>query len=337
MVLLLLALGCGLVASIGISQVIERRNQAAAPAGETEPIYVALKDIKINEPLSAQNLKLEEWPKEKVPSDAVRDIKDIEGQRAGSTILSGEPLRKAKFAMDKRIDEIPPGYRVVAVPADPVSATGYLLQPGDRVDVLVYVNRNAINGVNQSGTKTILQDVRVFAVNEQWRPSEDKSDPIAAKTVSLLVTPAQAEVVTLACEMGRVRLVLRNPDDDQVAETTGTEATDLFSGVSSGGDRGKEWGSHSKASDKSAASSVLGWLQHQSKPEVSQPPAGEPQERFTMELLKGDELSRVEFSRSGKDGRWSSAGSDMPAGATSVPAPSASEPGSAQPGSGDDS
>ena len=110
LILLLLALGCGLVASIGISQVLDRRNHDAEPAVEKEPIYVALKDIKVNDPIvTDKNVKLEEWPKDRIPSDAVRDPKDYQNQRAGGIILAGEPIRKAKFAIDNRIAEIPKG------------------------------------------------------------------------------------------------------------------------------------------------------------------------------------------------------------------------------------
>ena len=219
LMLLLLALGCGLVASIGISQVMDARNKNAAPPVEREPILVALKDIKANELLSEKNLKLEEWPKDKIPSDAFRDLKEVQGQHAGGIILADEPLRKAKFAVDHRIDDIPKGYRVVAVSADAVSATGNLLQPGDRVDVVVAVKHNS--GTSTQVAKTILQDIKVFAVNEQYRAaSADKSDDsIVAKTVSLLVTPTQAETIALASEMGKIRLMLRHPDDDAVAET----------------------------------------------------------------------------------------------------------------------
>jgi len=100
LILLLLALGCGLVASIGISQVINR-NREAAPV-ETEAILVALKDIKVNDLLDDKNLRQEEWPKEKIPADAVRTLKDVEHQRAGTKIFAGEPIRKAKFAVDQR-------------------------------------------------------------------------------------------------------------------------------------------------------------------------------------------------------------------------------------------
>jgi pilus assembly protein CpaB len=290
LMLLLLALGCGLVASIGISQVIESRNRAAQPTMEKEPIYVAMQDIKVNQPLTPQIVTQEEWPKEKIPADAIRDIKEIQGQRSGTTILAGEPLRKAKFAMDKRIDEIPSGYRVVAVPADAVSAAGYLLQPGDRVDVLMYVDAtNAKSGVQQSLTKTILQDVRIFAVNEQWRPAEDKSnESITAKTVSLLVTPEQAEKMMQATEMGKIRLVLRNPDDPQVAETNGTDAAELLTGVSSG-DRTKEWGVKKKPAGEGNAK--------------EQPPENN-QEHFVMHMVRGGELVQVDMTRNGEGTIW---------------------------------
>ncbi len=291
LMLLLLALGCGLVASIGISQVIESRNRAAQPAVEKEPIYVATQDIKVNQPLTPQIVTLEEWPKEKIPADAIRDLKEIQGQRSGTTILAGEPLRKAKFAMDKRIDEIPAGYRVVAVPADAVSAAGYLLQPGDRVDVLMYVDaQNPKSGVQQSITKTILQDVRIFAVNEQWRPAEDKSnESITAKTVSLLVTPEQAEKMMQATEMGKIRLVLRNPDDPQVAETNGTDASELLSGMSSA-DRNKEWGVKKKPNGEGSR-------------EAKQEPE-DTSEHFLMNIVRGGELAQVDMSRSGSTSIW---------------------------------
>lgn len=319
LILLLLALGCGLVASIGISEVMSNRNQAA-PVVETDKILVAKQDIKVNEPLSDKNTQAEDWPKEKIPVDAVHDFKELDGQRAGGSILVGEPIRKAKFAVDKRIEEIPHGYRVVAVQADAVSATGNLLQPGDRVDVVVSVKHaNAVQG-NSQIAKTILQNVRVFAVNEQWRPAEgkDKSDDsITARTVSLLVTPDEAETIALASDLGRIRLILRNPDDDQFAETEGTEENEIFLG-------------HSKGNHKEGGASpngILSWLKNQQQPQAQLAPAPDPEERFTMDVLKGDEMSHVEFTRHGTDGRWRSNAPDASGAVTpAVSVPPATQP-----------
>jgi pilus assembly protein CpaB len=332
LILLLLALGCGLVASIGISQVLDRRNHDNEPAVEKEPIFVATKDIKVNEPLvTDKNVKLEDWPKDRIPSDAIRDPKDYLNQRAGGTILAGEPVRKAKFAIDNRIAEIPKGYRVEAVQSDAVSATGNLLQPGDRVDVLLTV-KNAGTTSHQFA-KTILQDVRVFAVNEQWRPFEGKKDDesISAKTVSLLLTPAQAQVIYLAEAMGRIRLVLRNPDDNEVSSTAGTDAEAILQG-NLAGDRNKEFGEG--AADKSDdGNSILKWLSNQktatpATTAAAPAPAPDPTESFTMDVYNGGELHRVELFRKDRDSRWFSNadGSSGSAGSFKAPAEAASVP-----------
>ena len=70
LILLVLALGCGLVASIGISQVLQRQDQT--PAGDTAPVWVVMMDIKRSDPLTMQNLKLEQWPKDKIPAGAAQ-------------------------------------------------------------------------------------------------------------------------------------------------------------------------------------------------------------------------------------------------------------------------
>ena len=67
MVLILIALGCGLVASIAISQVMERGANSGNAALETVQIYVATTDIDANDQLSAENVRVEDWPKSKVP------------------------------------------------------------------------------------------------------------------------------------------------------------------------------------------------------------------------------------------------------------------------------
>ena len=230
-VLLILALGCGLVASIGISQIIEQnKNPGSAPV-ETEAILVAMKPIAGQEQLKSDNIKLEQWPKKLIPKGALTRIEDVEGRRIKYSIAPGEPILQNKLVgeQDKRATvEVPPGYRLVAVHADAVSAVGNLVQPGDRVDVLVYLKN--FHGPQQAGATTILQDIKVFAVNDQWRPADDKgTDAVAVKNVALLVTPEQAEKVTLATELGKVKLVLRSPDDNlKVEGGEGTTSKDLF-------------------------------------------------------------------------------------------------------------
>jgi hypothetical protein len=75
---------------------------------------------------------------------------------------------------------------------------------------------------------TFLQNVKVFAVDDIFRREGDGEQSVAAKTISLVVTPDQAELVTHATELGTIKLVFRNPEDDAVADTSGATADQLF-------------------------------------------------------------------------------------------------------------
>src|SRR5262245_9444705 len=111
-VLLALALGCGLVASIGISQYMDARNRGAGD-GERQPVFVAMADINPNEELTAQNIKLEEWPKAIVPAGALTKLEEVEGQRCRVKVYAGEPILSSKLlGADESIGaakDIPPG------------------------------------------------------------------------------------------------------------------------------------------------------------------------------------------------------------------------------------
>ena len=90
LVLLAIALGCGLVASIAISQVIDSNNKNQV-AVETTPIYVAMQNINLGDPVDDSMVSLQEWPKDKVPVGAITTWEDIEDRRPRTAIFQGEP------------------------------------------------------------------------------------------------------------------------------------------------------------------------------------------------------------------------------------------------------
>ena len=98
MVLILIALGCGLVASIAISQVMERGANSGNAALETVQIYVATTDIDVNEQLTAANVRVEDWPKSKIPEGAIVNFEEINEQFARVRLYEGEPILQAKLA-----------------------------------------------------------------------------------------------------------------------------------------------------------------------------------------------------------------------------------------------
>lgn len=307
--LLAVALGCGLVASIGISQLMDTRSQSA-DVGERQPVYVAMADINAADELTAQNVKVEEWPKAITPAGALTKLEDVEGKRCRVKIYAGEPILASKLlGADETLGaakEIPAGYRVAHVTVDGAVGSNNLILPGDRVDVLVFRNTSA-NDMHATASKIVLQDIKVFAVNthtetEFSQTKADQNEPITARTIALLVTPRQAEILHAATEMaGAIRLVLRNPDDDSHYVSEGATISDIF------GPEDKTGRDSEKTSDtqSSPAAALTDWLKGQ---KGATPPAQPPVPGFPivaaapsskMVVLYGSEVMEVEIPADG--------------------------------------
>ena len=76
--LLALAGGCGIVASIGISQVLDSHQTQLMV--ETKPIYVALHNINLGDPIDVSMVSFQDWPKDKIPRGAIAQLEDLEGK-----------------------------------------------------------------------------------------------------------------------------------------------------------------------------------------------------------------------------------------------------------------
>ena len=188
-ILIIIALGCGLVASIGISEVL-KQGVSAGPAVETEPILVAAMDIDIGTKLDVHNVKVEQWPKGKIPAEGLKALDDAQDLFTSTRLYAGEPILSKKL-MDSNDPsatiKIPDGYVVIPVKVELDTVIG-LIQPGDLVDVMVFLRQGP--EIPRTDTYTILRMVRLFAVNSQTaRVVDEKGHEVSAKTVSLLVKP----------------------------------------------------------------------------------------------------------------------------------------------------
>lgn len=300
-ILLVLALGCGLVASIGINQVLANRGPSVVvDTGETEPIFVTMVDVEMGQPLTAEMVKVEDWPKDKVPVGAISQISELEDRRARTKLYTGEPILDAKLLGAGESGAgpahlIPAGHRVVAVRVDSVSSGSSLILPGDRVDVLVHLVANQGKGIPETITRTILQDIKVFAVNEQYtRDAQDADEvSIAAKTIALLVKPDQAEMVTLASEMGEIRLVMRGAEDEIVDGAQGITMQQLLTGESGKSDRD---GENLLEDPEGSGDDLNEFLLAQQNPAPLEQPS---EDAWTMIVLEGQDARKLEFREDG--------------------------------------
>ena len=234
MILIGIALGCGLVASIGISQVMDNRPEnAGIPEMEMVSIYVAKKEIKVGEIIQEKMISLEEWPADRAPASVITELEKVVNRRSRQQIFVGEPILVGKLIgeNEKAVDaaeRIRPGFRAVTVLVNEAVAVGNLLKPGDSVDVLVYLREGA--EIPQTTMKTILEQVRVFAINDTMdRIEGNNGTTIKAKTVTLEVKPSQVELITLADAIGRIRLSARRPDDESNSNSEGATPSCLLS------------------------------------------------------------------------------------------------------------
>lgn len=289
LILLLLALGCGLIAAIGVAQAVATLGGSQpAETGDEGPVAVAIADIGQGDSIRKEVVRIEQWPIDKIPEGAITKLEDLEERRARGRIVSGMLIHdkhltaKGVGGENEAAIQIKPGYRVVAVKSDVVASTGSLLKPGDHVDVLVLTQ--AGREFDETITKTIIQNAVVFAVNDIYEfTGVDEPRSIKAQTVSLMLPPEQIERLMMASEMGKIRLALRNPEDKETHELPGSAPESLL-------------GSHAEEEDQLTMDKLTEMLatagQQGQAPQEGE--TEEPQkEQFVMKVIAGGKISNV--------------------------------------------
>ena len=206
-----------------------RLRSLASPPPKQE-IIVAARDLHRGELLKDSDVNVIGWSANFLPKGAFSDRRAAVGRGVVFEIAAGEPVLENRLAPKEAgaglAPSIPMGKRAVSLRVnDVVAVAGYVI-PGSRVDVLVSGNAP---GHNQQGPeiRTILQNVEVLSAGTNiQRDAEGK--PVQVPVVTLLVTPEEAETLSLASNETRVQLVLRNPLDAEQGKPPGTAMARLF-------------------------------------------------------------------------------------------------------------
>ena len=226
-VFLLLACVCGTIAAIGVSQWMQAQSTGQSDIRMVE-IFVTAKAVDVAEEITAEKIRLEQWPADRVPTGATSKLEELQGKFARQRFYAGEPVMPVKLMNEANSSSvtIPKGFSVVSMKADAENAVANLVRPGDRVDVMAYFTKSDI--IPESMAKTVLRGIRVFAVDGRTQREDDDENNKTARTVSLLISKDDAEAWTYASELGKVRLSLGNPGDYQTNDGGGSDAGDDF-------------------------------------------------------------------------------------------------------------
>ncbi|MFZ4762646.1 MAG: Flp pilus assembly protein CpaB [Alphaproteobacteria bacterium] len=216
---------------------------------KTTRILVAARDLNPGDTLDAKMLSWQAWPADAVNQNFYVEKTNKEGAKVSADIPLGLVVRSAISAgspllhgdLVKGSDRgflaavMSKGMRAVTVPVNKVTGIGGFIFPGDRVDVIMTHSLKREDDVSMQerrASETIVENVKVLAVDQRTASSPepeagvDKSGGSKAKpgeTVTLEVTPRQAESLALAKEIGKLSLSLCSLAGQENIKTESTE------------------------------------------------------------------------------------------------------------------
>jgi len=273
--ILLLAFAVAGTCAFLVYRMVGNRLAAAKPAA-TSHVVAANADIKLGAVLTAANLTTIEIAGA-LPKGAILKPENVIGRGVISDLYQGEPIIENRLAAPGSggglAATIPEGMRACAVRVDEVVGVAGFVTPGMRVDVLIAgLPPGANSSSSTTGTleKTLLQNIQVLSAGQEIQ-KDPEGKPRAVQVVNLLVTPEQAQTLSLASGQTKIQLVLRNPLDTKIGAVPVTDTANLFA---------DQTPAPVKARPVKAA------------PKAAPPPA------FTVEVINGAKRSEKKFGTS---------------------------------------
>jgi pilus assembly protein CpaB len=192
------------------------------------PVVIAAKDLPVGVRLEPGMLDTLPWPVYSPLKNAFNDKALAENRVLNRPLLKGEPVLEGKLAPAGEKGglsaTLPEGRRAVTVKVNEIVGVAGFALPGNFVDVMVNTQEDHRGPIS----KILLERIQVLAVAQDLGTDENK--PRVVKAVTLEVTPAQAEHLDLARNIGTLSLVLRSQLDAQHVQTSGARTQDLLPG-----------------------------------------------------------------------------------------------------------
>jgi pilus assembly protein CpaB len=216
----------GLIAAVSVSRVL-----SGVKDGQSR-VVVAKIEVPLGQEITAEHLTSALLPGDAIPEGAFASPDMVVGRVAATRIAVREPVTQARLAPEGSkaglSGLIPAGYRGVTVKVDDEAGIAGFLYPGTIVDVLAVIAPSGDS--DQMISKIVLQNIKVLASGSELDQRENGREAESVKTVTLLVTPDQAEKLTLSSTEGRLRLALRSTTDQEDYKTAGENRNSLLTG-----------------------------------------------------------------------------------------------------------
>jgi pilus assembly protein CpaB len=193
---------------------------------------VAAKSIPVGTIVTKDHVKLVAWPQRNPVPSSFTKIEDVLNRGAIVEVAENEPLTEIKLAALGAGGGLPPtipeGMRAISVKTNEVVGVAGFVVPGTRVDVVVILGKNDATG--EPISRAVVSNVQVLTAGTRFDQEQAKAEgkPIPSTVVTLLVTPEDAERISLAANEGQIVLTLRNPLDVAPTTTNGVRMANLL-------------------------------------------------------------------------------------------------------------
>ncbi|HZQ74538.1 MAG TPA: Flp pilus assembly protein CpaB [Burkholderiales bacterium] len=211
--------------------------EARQKGGPTVAVVVPVKDLprgtQLKEGLvAARPIAADLVYEEMITAD---QFDKIAGQRLLRAVQKGRALRRADV-FDEHLkdfsDQIEPGMRAITLETDELNSISQMLRPGNMVDL--YLIAPQPGGVGQQ-VLPLIESVKIVATGQNLKPVEGSIAPasqpgreVGYTTITVEVTPVEAARLALAQQSGRIRAVLRNPEDEEQSEIGRVDTSTLM-------------------------------------------------------------------------------------------------------------
>ena len=195
-------------------------------------VVIATGDIQVGAKIEDKDVKVVRFPSGDLPPSCFHQKSSVVGRGVVLPIAKGEFVLPLKLAGENAgyglPSLIPPGMRAVSVRVNEVVSVAGFVLPGTRVDVLLTGNPS---GATEQQTTTVLENVAVIATGQRLERNS-AGDPQMTPVITLLVSPDDAQKLTLASTQGRIQLALRNPMDTKQQDLATVKSNSLYKNIS---------------------------------------------------------------------------------------------------------
>jgi pilus assembly protein CpaB len=221
----LVALALGALVATAVYRALQTRTTVDNRPGAD--VVIAVNDLPVGAKIGENDVKLVRLPAADLPPNCYHQTAGVVDRGVVLPIQKGEFILPSKLS-GKNVSGlpslIPPGMRAVSVRVNEVVSVAGFVQPGTRVDVLLTGNPN---GGAEQQTTTVLENVSVIASGSRLERNAN-GETSSAPVITLLVSPEDAQRLTLASKQGAIQLSLRNPLDTQQTDLAAARSGGLY-------------------------------------------------------------------------------------------------------------